>query len=184
MWSRWKWQPCPPCHVLWRHLQPWSDPLLDQHQKRIILDGKNHFRFALIQLICQFKFIKRRFWRKEKQFSDCKKYSIILDLKYTIDVTRDVNIGFLRKPVILTIHGPLDKYFPGTSTERKNIPISVCSLVSNSHQKIPKFPTLVAAQQPPTADVWQCHLRADGLTPEISTEPSARSRVWENLYLF
>src|SRR6218665_3592937 len=113
-----------------------------------------------------------------------KKNSIILDLKYTIDVTRDVNIGFLRKPVILTIHGPLDKYFPGTSTERKNIPISVCSLVSKSHQKIPKFPTLVAAQQPPTADVWQCHLRADGLTPEISTEPSARSRVWENLYLF
>src|SRR6218665_1937771 len=30
---------------------------------------------------------------------------------------------------------------------------------------------------PSAADVWQCHLRADGLTPEISTGPNARSRV-------
>ena len=35
----------------------------------------------------------------------------------------------------------------------------------------------------PMYTVWQCHLRADGLTPDISIGPNARSPVWANLYL-
>jgi len=37
---------------------------------------------------------------------------------------------------------------------------------------------------PPTAHVWQYHLRADGLIPEISTWPYARSLVRANLFAF
>jgi len=36
--------------------------------------------------------------------------------------------------------------------------------------------TLGSAERP-TADVWQCHLMADGLTLEISTGPNVRCRV-------
>ena len=35
----------------------------------------------------------------------------------------------------------------------------------------------------PPMYAWQFHLKADGLTPEISTGPNARSRVWANLYI-
>jgi len=68
------------------------------------------------------------------------------------------------------MRGPLDKYFSETSTERKNIPIFICSLVSASHKKIPKFPTFVATHQ------------ADVPRPPVGRGPQVENR-WARPYL-
>jgi len=75
---------------------------------------------------------------------------------------------------IFLIRGPFHKFYKIMlqGQAQKSFPISICSLVSDTHQKISKFPTLVAAHQ---ADVSGPPV---GRGPQVENRCARVIKIW------